>query len=878
MFDLETAIATWRHTHSRRRAFLAEDLDELERHLRDHTAALIRSGVSTEAAFRRAVEGLGDLDSGAAEYEKVFWGKLHRRHAVVSELRWRSTMLKNYLTIAIRTLRKHRGYALINITGLAVGFACSFFILLWVRSEYAYDRFLEDGDRIHQLRRNVRMEDRIYTWSGAAKPLADVLARDYPEIEHVALTRWPESVVVTSDGRSYREMRIHVGAAFFDVFTFPFIEGAPDKAFQAEDDVVITDRLARKLFGEDWRAQDGAVGRRITLDHRRDFTVTGVIADVPDNTSMQADLFVHITDFYVGRDWVHEWGNNGFQLYATLHADAVLPAVNAKIAGIVNDNEEGADETLFFQPFEDTYLYGSFENGALVGGRIDYVHILTVVAIFLLLIASINFMNLATARGGQRAREIGVRKAIGANQRSLIQQFLTESVLLTTVAFVLALGLVYALLPLFNTVSGKAFSRGDLGVGFVAGMFGIACLVGLLAGSYPALYLSAFNPLVVLRGTFRHRVGTTWLRKGLVVLQFALSVVLIVATIAIYRQIQFIRTHDIGLARENVLYLPQEGALRTQYDAFKAALLDRPGIAGVSAASSQPLSIGSSTGGATWEGKDPDLQREFYFLGVDYDFLETMQMEIVAGRSFDPAFGADSVSVLVNEEAARLIRDDVLGTTFRFWAVTGPIVGVVKDFEMNSLYDPAEPVVFFFNPEATNVVYVRTEAGRTQEAIASLEAVVTAFNPEYPFEYRFMDEDFEATYHSETVLGTLANLFSVIAIFISCLGLFGLISFTAQLRRKEMGVRKVLGATVPNLVGMLTGEMTRLVVIGIAVAIPVAYLVVDRWLAQFQSHIDIGPGLFVLAGASALLIAWLTVSYQSLKAALADPVDSLRYE
>ncbi len=878
MFHLETAIATWRQVLTRRRAFLEEDLDELERHLRDHAADLVREGVEEEAAFRRAVTSLGDLEGGETEYGKVYWGKLQRRRAVFSELRWRFTMLKNYLTIAIRTLRKHRSYALINVTGLAVGFACSFFILLWVRSEYQYDRFLEEGDRIHMLRRNVRMEDRIYTWSGAAKPLAEVLDRDYPEIEHVALTRWPESVVVTSDDRSYRETGLYVGAAFFEVFAFPFIQGKPAEAFQAEDHVVISDRLARKLFGEDWQSGSNAVGRRITLDHRRDFTVTGVIKDVPGNTSMQADLFMHIADFYVGKDWVDQWGNNGFQLYASLREDAVLPAVNAKIAGIVNENEEGADEELFFQPFEDTYLYASFENGQLVGGRIEYVRILTMVAVFLLLIASINFMNLATARGGQRAREIGVRKAIGANQHSLIQQFLTESVLLTTVAFLLAVGLVYALLPLFNQVSGKAFSRAELGPGFLFGMFGIACVVGLLAGSYPALYLSSFNPLVVLRGTFRHRVGTARLRKGLVVLQFTLSVVLIIATIAIYRQLLFIRTHDIGLDRENVVYLAMEGALRTQYDAVKAELLGRPGIAGVSAASSQPLSIGSSTGGATWEGMDPDVQREFYFLGVDYDFLETMRMDVVAGRTFDPAFGADSLSVLVNEEAARLIGEGVLGATFRFWAVTGPIVGVVRDFEMNSLYQPVEPVVFFLNPAAANVIYVRTEAGRTRDAIASLEAVATTFNPEYPFEYRFMDQDFEETYRSEVVLGTLANIFSLIAIFISCLGLFGLISFTAQLRTKELGIRKVLGATVPNLVGLLTGEVTKLVLIGVAVAIPLAYLVVDRWLAQFESHIDISIGLFVLAGVAALLIAWLTVSYQSIKSALADPVRSLRYE
>lgn len=879
MFDLEKALAAWRQFHARRRVFLPEDLDELERHLRDHTAHLVARGAEEEAAFRTAVQALGDLHDGEAEYGKVYWGKLRRRHALIHELRNSVTMWQNYLKIAWRNMRRHKGYTCINITGLAVGLACSFLILLWVRDELRHDRFLDDGDRIHRVWRNVTVGGQVYTWGDTARPLADVLATAYPEIERVAHTYQPQRFVVTADGQHFRENGTYASEGFFDVFAFPFLLGDPATALQGDAAVVITARTARKLFGDDWRARGDVLGRPLTIDHRKDFTITGVIENLPDHSSLQFDVLLPIQDFFARNAWTDDWHSNAFPLFVKLHEGASPEAVSRQIAGVVSTHAEGADEVLFLQAFEEMYLYSTFQDGRLVGGRIEYVRMFSMVAVFLLLIAAINFMNLATARSAGRAREIGVRKAVGAHRPSLVGQFLGEALLVALVAFGCALALALALLPFFNELTGKHLTAADLDGGLLLAGLGVTLVVGLLAGSYPALYLSSFSPLSVLRGTFRQRPGAAYLRKGLVVFQFGLSVLLIAGTAAAYLQVEYIRTRDLGMSRENLIHVAQEGALHSQYEAVRRELLQQPGIAAVTAASTNPLSIGSSTGSVRWAGKDPDDERETYLIRASYDFIETMQMEVVAGRPFSRAFGADDPGYVINETMARWLGgDDVVGRRISFWDQSGVVIGVVKDFDMNSLYNPIEPVLITLTPERTSRLYVRTEPGETQAALAGLQAVFEQFSPEYPFEYGFLDEAFEATYRSEVVMGQLANVFAVLAVFLSCLGLFGLASFTTEQRTKEIGVRKVLGASVPRLVMLLTGEVTRLVLLGIVLAVPVAYYAVDVWLARFTAHVEIGIGLYAAAGAAAVALAWLTVSYQSVRAALADPVRSLRYE
>ena len=877
-FDLESAISAWRAFQAQQRKILPEDLNELESHLWDHTAALIKEGLDEEAAFRQALLLLGNLEGGTAEYRKVYWRKLKIRRNLTTELSSRFSMLKNYIKIALRNLRNQKGYAFINIAGLVVGLACSFFILLWLQDELSYDRYLKDGDRIHQVLRNVNVGGQIHTWSATSKPLREVLENDFPPIEK-AVVSFASEFVITRGNENYREAGNFASEDFFDVFALPFIQGNPETALDGESSVVLTDRTARKLFGEDWLLRGDVIGQSLTIDHRKDFTITGVIEDLPTNSSYQTGLVLPAQDYFSRNAWVEQWGNNSFPLFVKVVEGSSLAEVSEQIAGIVMANEEGADETLFLQPYEDRYLYSTYENGQLAGGRIEYVRIFSVIAIFLLIIAAINFTNLATARSAQRAREIGVRKAIGAGRQSLTGQFLGEAVFLALIAYLLAMVLILLLTPAFNDLTGKHIALRDLDSSFLGTSFGITFVVGLLAGAYPALYLSSFDPLSTLKGAFSHHPSAAVLRKGLVVFQFSLSVLLIAATIAVYLQIQYIKTRDLGLDRENIVYVAQEGALKGQYEVIRQELLKRPGIEAVTASNSSPLSIRGSTSGATWEGKLPDDEYEISIVDTDYGFIETMKMKMAAGRSFSREFGADSGGIVINEVLADILSEgEVLGKTISFLGQTGQVIGVVQDFDMNSVYNPIEPVIIRLAPENTSILYARLGARQTSEGIQSLEAVVQAFNPQYPSEYRFLDQDFETAYRSETVLESLTKILAAIAIFISCLGLVGLISFSTEQRTKEIGIRKVLGASVPNLIRLLTGEIMRLVLLGIVIALPISYFVVRNWLSDFEHHIDINIGLFVLAGIASIGVAWLTVSFQSIKAALADPVKSLRYE
>jgi putative ABC transport system permease protein len=877
-FDLEKAIATWRRQFKYRRGFTREDADELERHVRDHVARRVKEGFGEEAAFQEAMQEVGDYEGADQEYGKVYWGKLKRRHLLASEVEQRLSMLKNYLITALRNVRRQKGSAFINVTGLSIGLACSYFILLWVADETSYDRFHEEGDQIYQVWRHFTPEGQTYTANSMSKPVAETMEAEYPEVLDAVLTRYPQEFVVTLGDQSYREAGTHVDADFFSVFTFLFIQGDPETALLGTSSAVITDRTARKLFGEEWQTRGDVLGRSLTIDHAKDFTITGVVRDVPDNSSIQFDVLLPIQEFFAREERFGDWWFMDFPIYAKLQKGVSPDAFNAKFADHFARHDEGPETQLFLQPFEDVYLNSTYRDGRLAGGRIQYVRIFSAVALFLLLIASINFMNLATARSSLRAREIGVRKAVGAHQQSLIGQFMVESLGMALVAFLFALGLVLALLPSFNDLTGKHVTIADLNGSFLLGMLGLSLIVGVVAGSYPALYLSSFNPVAVLRGTFRQRSGTVTLRKGLVVFQFALSVLLIVSTVAVYLQLDYIRTTNLGMERENLLFVTREGALAGQYESVRQELLQQPGIASVTASGNSPLAPASNTIDVEWPVVGPDNRTLFHIMNVNYDFIETMRMELAAGRDFSRAFGADSINYLVNEEAARIIGGDVLGTTLTLWGNEGQIIGVVENFRSHSLYAPIEPTIIRLSPEEADLLFVRTEPGRTPEALASLENVYGRFNPGYPFEYTFVDQAFEQTYRSEAVMGTLANVFAVVALLISCLGLFGLTSFTVEQRTKEVGVRKVLGASVPHVVVLLTSGFTKLVVAGIVLAAPVAYYVVRGWLDTFQDHISLGPGIFLLAGGIALLVAMLTVSYQAVKAAMADPVKSLRYE
>jgi len=884
-FDLEKAIDAWRRPFEHNRAFSSEDLEELESSLRDRVEAHVEAGMPEEAAFREAVRRLGSYRTAEVEYRKVYWGKLKRRRQLLNELSWSISMLKNYLKLAFRNLRRQKGYAFINIAGLSLGLACSFFIVLWVVDEVSYDRFHEHSDDLYLAMRHVTLGGQTYTYNSMPTPVADALEQEYPEVEHATLLTPLNESLLTHEDRTYREEGHYAGPAFFQDFSFPLLQGDPAGVLDSPDAIAISDRVARKFFGEDWRTMENVVGRVITVDHRNDFRVTGVFEDVPEHSTLRFDYVIAVDDFRERNTWVENWDQPGMQVYVKLRSGSSADDLNTHVADLINPHTGFGEATVFLKPLDEIHLYSDYKDGELQGGRIDLIRIFAVVAILLVLIASINFMNLATARSAQRAKEIGVRKATGASRGSLIRQFLSESMLMAGLAFLLAMALVLAILPVFNTITGKDIGVLDLNPQFLLVAVGIAFVTALISGSYPALHLASFNPTSILRATYRQGPGTARLRKGLVVFQFALSTLLIIGTAAVYLQIQYIMNRDLGLDRGNLVDVAREGALQEQYAAFKQELLTMPGIEQVSTSSQRPLSVGTAATAPTWEGKDPDDNTLFYIINAHYDFVETMRMELVAGRTFSEAFATDIANFVINERAAAAMgKANPVGEALELWGRKGQVIGVVKDFHMADLSAPIEPTIIRLDPPETSrwsgpsFVWVRLEEGQIRAGLESLETVYERFNPGYPLQMGFMDREFAEMHRGVIVMGKLANAFALVAILISCLGLFGLASFTTERRTKEIGVRKVLGASVSRLVLLLSGEFTKLVMIGFVLAAPLAYFAVNGFLHSFEYRVEIRAWMFVLAAILALLIAMLTVSYQTLRAALADPVKSLRYE
>lgn len=788
-------------------------------------------------------------------------------------------MIRNYLKTAVRSFVPHKAYSSINILGLAVGLACTFFIMLWIQDEISYDRFHDDGDSIYAVMRHSVFGGNKGTTRSMPKPLAQVLVDDYKEITSTILVTWEQQLLLTHGETAFRSRARHVGIDFFDVFTFPLLVGEASEALTAPESVVISESLAQKYFGSDWRTRDDVLGTTLRLENRLDVALTGVFENVPANSSLQFDFVVPIEEYIRRNDWTDAWDNNGLRMYARLETGSDVNMVNAKIKDLIDDHVDSYESDVFLYPVSDLYLRSDFENGVLVGGRIEYIRIFLLVALFIILIASINFTNLATARSAQRAREIGVRKSVGATRALLGRQFLGESVLLAAISFAVAIGLVILLMPAFNTLTQKVVSISTLDPLVWLEFAGIALVTGLLAGSYPALYLSSFNVVAVLQGSGGTSGRGSGLRRGLVVVQFVMSIVLIVGTFTVYKQLSYIRSKDLGINRDNVVMVDFEGDVREHFGAFKEELLKTPGITSVATSSNNPLSIGNDTIAVEWEGKDPDDNTLFWNSAIGYDFIETMWIALDEGRSFSQEYGADSSNYIINwKAAAAMDMTDPVGQQISFWGREGTIVGVMEDFHMSSLYRPIMPVIFRLRPENTDILFVRIASGRTSEALATFEQLYKKFNPEYPFEYRFMDEQFEDAYRSEIVIGALANVFAFVAILIACLGLFGLASFTAEQRTREIGIRKVMGASVASVVVLLSREFLVLVGAAFLLAAPIAYIVMNRWLDDFAFHTELGVGILAATGVSVVLIALATVSYQAIRAAAANPVNSLRSE
>jgi putative ABC transport system permease protein len=787
-------------------------------------------------------------------------------------------MFKNYLKIAWRNLLNHKTFSLINISGLALGMACSLLIMLWLKDEIQTDKFHQNRKRLYRIMENQAYSGDISTFNSTPGILAENIVKDIPEIEMASQFLWESEPLFTVGNTFDKEKGRYAQKDFLKMFSFKLLKGNAASALDRPDAVVLSKKLADKYFnGKD------PIGKMIRIDNKDNVIVTGVLEEIPQSSSLKFDFLLSYDLWWKVNDWAKEWGNNGPQCYVMLAANTSVDKVNAKIKNYIKTKDKTSNVELFLQNYGESYLYSNWDAGKQNGGRIEYVRIFSLVGIIILFIACINFMNLATARSLKRAREIGVRKVVGAVKKQLIGQFIGESLFVSFLAMCLSLLIAALLLPTFNTLTDKHLTIHITDPSFLGLILILTLVTGVIAGSYPALFMSSLNPIVVFKGALKLKPGATYFRKGLVVFQFALSIILVLGMIVIYRQIDYIHNKNLGFAKEDLLYMPLEGELQKNFMTFKQELLKQPGIRFVSSAQSTPLETGSSTSGVRWPGKDTTKLILFSTNPITYDYIKTMGIQLVAGRDFSPEYSMDTMNYLINEASARKIGyKDPVGKELTMWGDKGTIIGVMKDYHHNSLHVPIEPLILrlFKNSWKTfwgNVI-IRTEAGKTKQAIASMEKVFRQFNPGFPFKYYFTDSEVLKNYQAEYTVSKLSRYFAFLAIFISCLGLFGLVTFTAEQRTKEIGIRKVLGASVPGIVRMLSKDFLKLVIIAAVIAFPVAWWTMNKWLEDFAYRVSIGWWVFFLAGVLALVIALFTVSFQAIKAAIANPVKSLRTE
>ncbi len=771
----------------------------------------------------------------------------------IAVIRQPNKMLKNYLKIALRNLLRHKAFSAINIVGLALGMACSLLIILWVQDEKAVDGFHVNGKQLFQVYEREHNDGKIGAGYATQGLLAEELKRVIPEVQYASSLDYaaaPGTLNTFEAGtKVIKENGNFAGADFFSMFSYPLLQGNPETALSAPAGIAISRKMAEEFFG----SAEQAMNKTIRFDNNENLQVRAVFENLPAHASRKFDFLRSWSDYVKQNDWVHNWGNTSPETYIQLRKTANPGKVEAAIKDFVyryKQKDNGSFTELGLQPFPEKYLHSTFKNGKPDGGRIEYVHLFTLVAIFILLIACINFMNLATAQSARRAKEVGLRKVIGAFRSSLIRQFLGEALMLTFFSVILAVVLAVGLIPAFNNLTGKELSLPFAQPAFWAALAGQLLITGLVAGSYPALFMSSLNPVRVLKGSLKFSWQATFFRKGLVVFQFVLSILLIVGMIVIYRQVKFIQTTNLGYDRDNLVYLPIEGELIKKFELFKEEAGNIPGIQSISKMRNSPTIIEHHTGSISWPGKDPNAQLSFADAVVGYDFVKTMKLKIQEGRDFSKDFAGDSLSYLLNETAVDKIGfKDPVGQTVSWGNHPGKIIGVLKDFHFSSMHQTIDPLIIRLDENwPWGTILVRVNGQHTKETITALQKICTSLNPKFPFTYTFSDQEFANLYKSEEVVSQLASWFAVLAIFISCLGLFGLATFTAGQRTKEIGVRKVLGATATSVVGLLSKDFLKPLLIAITIATPLAWFVMNRWLSNYAYKIHLDWWIFVLAG------------------------------
>jgi putative ABC transport system permease protein len=790
-------------------------------------------------------------------------------------------MLKNYIKIAWRNIKRHKGFSLLNAGGLTLGMASCILLLLYVNYHLNFDTQFKDLDKIYLVENNQAGDGKIYTFPSTSAPMADAIKTQVPGVGNVArFCTYSAAGLLTYKENAFKKKGAFIDQSFFSIFNLQFLEGDVKHALIQPNSIVITSEMAGILFGK-----EDPINKVIKRNDKTALTVTGVIANNPPNSTMQFDYLLPWAIFENETSWVKTggWGNNFCQTYVKLNSTADLSRANQVVHGLIahNNSSDSKSVSMLF-PFAKMHLYSKFENGKSVGGMIDQLHLFEILAICILLIASVNFMNLSTARSEERAKEVGIRKAIGSGRGMLVGQFISESIMLCIFSMLAAVVILLVCIPAFNTLLGIQLSVPFNQPYFWLGLITLALATGLLAGSYPAFYLSSFKPIKVLKGTFKASAGGLPIRKVLVIVQFVFAVFLISATICIYRQIKFVQDRGIGYDKGNLVQIKIEGNLGSKYEILINQLKTAGIITNGTTLSQSITQSGSSSWSISWPGKQQNQRVLFDTFFAGYDFVASAGVKLVAGREFSPSYPVDTTGAtfMINETAAKVMNlKHPIGTVIQIGDRPVTIVGVYKDFVWGSPYQKTAPMYTpFIGSNGTTIAMRLNSHNSISQNVEAIEKQLKIINPSYPPAVTFVDADFEKKFQAEKLLGTLANLFGGLAIIISCLGLFGLAAYAAEQRTKEIGVRKVLGASISNLVSMLSKDFLKLVTIAIIIAVPLSIYSLDSWLQNFEYHVTLSWWILALAGFVTIAIALLTVSFQAIKAALANPVKSLRSE
>src|SRR5579871_4000406 len=796
-------------------------------------------------------------------------------------------MIKNFFKTTFRNLWKNKTYSFLNILGLAIGIACAGLIFLWVESEMSYDKFNVRKDQLYFVRVNSQLESNVFTHGSTPGVLGPAMRAEIPGIANTCRMSENETSLLfqIGDKSVYAEGK-YVEPSMFDMFTLPFVQGNAKSAFAQLYSIVITEKTVKKFFGDD----KNIIGKTVRVDNKQNYVVSGVLKDIPENSSLQFEWVAPFQIWYQQSPWAYKWENNCLSTYVELKPGANLANINKQMYDFVQKKAPTSTGRVFLFGMNDWHLYDDFQNGKQTGGgQIEYVRLFSIIAWVILLIACINFMNLATARSEKRAREVGVRKVLGAGKKRLISQFIGEALLMAFLSAAAAVIIMSFTLSAFNILVQKNLSLGLSNPFHIIILLLITLICGVVAGSYPSLYLSSFNPVFVLKGIKLKSGSAALIRKGLVVMQFSVSIILIIGTIIIYQQIQHIKSRTLGFNKDNLIEMNLQGDMAKHFSAIKQDILNT-GIANNVALSDHSIIYGgNNTDGLSWASKTPGARILISWRNVSPEFMSTSGMKILEGRDLQITDSVKfelppkNINVLITQSMAKLMgKGSAIGKIIKdeSGALNANVVGVVNDYVYGYMYGKPDPVIFFcVPPHDETIMYVNTKTSRDPEqTLAKLEAVMKKDNPAYPFQYRFVDDQFNQMFLSEMLISKLSRVFASLAIIISCLGLFGLAAYTAERRTKEIGIRKVLGASVSGITALLSKDFLKLVIISCMVAFPIAWMVMNNWLKSYPYRINISWGIFLIAGVLAMLIALMTISFQSIRAALMNPVKSLRSE